>query len=151
MEKRKRKRETIPTKETSAVGPTVGHLPCYLIIPKVKTRHRQRGRIASPLRQRIPIRVIRVGRVLEERALPILRYPVRAIRRVAVCVGEAHVELLVGRQVPAQHEGDDEGVVVLAVEQIREPDVLVARRVIAAAGARPGGKGLVRSLHEVLG
>ena len=68
---------------------------------------------------------------------------------MAVRVSEAHVELLVGLQVAAEHVGDDEGVVVFAVEEVGEEDVFVAVDVVAAVGAGPGGDGLVGAEHEV--
>lgn len=67
---------------------------------------------------------------------------------MAVRVGEAHVQLLIGVHVAAEHERDDEGVVVLVVQDVGEEDVFVAVGVVAAAAARPGGYGLVRAGHE---
>lgn len=112
--------------------------------PKIKTRHRHTRRIARVRLQRTPpIPRVRISRILKLRALNIDA----GARRPE----EAHVELLVGLQVAAEHERDDKGMVVLAVLHVREEDVLVAVAVVAAGGARPGGHGLVGQGHEVGG
>lgn len=67
---------------------------------------------------------------------------------MAVRVGEAHIQLLVVVHVAAKHERDDEGVVVFVVQHVGEEDVFDAVGVVAAAGARPRGYGLVRPGHE---
>ena len=91
--------------------------------------------------------LIRVRRELKQRALPIDQLPIAPIPRAAARVGEAHTELLV----PAQHLQDNERVAVFAVQQVQELDFLVAGEKVAAAGARPGGDGLIGVGHEVRG
>lgn len=66
---------------------------------------------------------------------------------MAVRVREAHVQLLVRQQVPAEHVRHDEGVVVFVVEYVGKEDVFAAVAVAAAAAARPGRYGLVRAGH----
>lgn len=162
MQEGRRKKKRVPS-NTSATGPCAGpftplrqpsltfHPPSLLRSPKIETRHRHTGRIASISRERRPSCLVRVRRILKQRALLINGHAIAAILRAAVRIGEVHVELLVRLQVPAQHVGDDERVVVLAIQQVRVPDILGANGIVAAAGARPGGEGLIGAGHVLWG
>ena len=117
-------------------------------LPHVETRNRCRSRVALIRQQVRLIRLIRRRRILKEGALEILRRAIGRNDLVAIRVGEAHVQPLIVVHVAAEHERDDESVVVFAVQQVGEPDVVVVVGVVAAAAARPCGKGLVRAGHE---
>ncbi|KAM0795490.1 hypothetical protein BDR22DRAFT_919914 [Usnea florida] len=100
------------------------------------------------MQQRGLLRLVRTRRILKQttrRIGPVCRLGPLVIHE------KAHIQALGAEHVAAEHEGGDEGVVVFAVEEVAEIDVLGAVGVVAAAGAGPGGEGLVGALHEVGG
>lgn len=131
--------------------PSTFHPTTSLRSPEVETGHRHTRRIASTFLERVSSGLIRAGRILKQCALLIDGYPNTRILCAAVRVGEAHIKLLARLQIPAQHIGDDERVVVLAIHQVRKKDVISAGGVVAAAGARPGGDGLIGAGPEARG
>ena len=115
--------------------------------PKIEAGNRNGRRIATARQQRAAAIVInRARRKLEFRALLI-----DAVGDVAVGFEEAHVELLVEQQVALDREGDDEGVIVLAVDDVGKEDVLGAVGIVTALGARPRGQGHVSACIEAGG